>query len=108
MAHSRSSRRKRLCAQAVLASVALSAVLVARSIPPSFSLRSSVSASISAITHHDQRPRFDHNQAQWNTPRDTFLLAPPAPESVHVTTELQLVVTLNTKGFHYNRPPPLS
>jgi glycine/D-amino acid oxidase-like deaminating enzyme len=98
MAHSRSKRRKTLCAQAVLASVVLSALLFARSAPPSFPQRSSVNASISAVTHHDQRPRFDHNHAQWNSPQNTCLPVPPALESAHVASELQLAVTLLIRG----------
>jgi hypothetical protein len=107
MKPSRSTRRKRLYAHAVLASVMLSAVLVARSTPPSFPLAPSSSSSIQAVTHHDQRPRFEHNRAQWSTPENSFLLPPPTLESRPVATTLQLVFTFRTMGLHYNRPPPL-
>jgi hypothetical protein len=106
MAHSWSRRHKTLCAQAVLASVLLSVLLIARSTPPSFPQGRSGNASYRAITHHDERPRFDHNHAQWSTPEKTFLFVPPAFESAHAAPDLQLVLRLKTKGFHDNRPPP--
>ena len=106
MVPSRSRRRDRRHAQAVLASLMLSAVLVARSTPPSFPPVPATNSSIQAITHHDQRPRFEHNRAQWSAAANTFLPAPPTPEFAPVASSSQLAFTLQTKGFNYNRPPP--
>jgi hypothetical protein len=95
-------------AQIVLVIPALSAVLVARNIPPTFPTQPSVHSAISASSHHDQRPRFDYNQALWSTPESTFLPVPPTIESARLTLVLQLAFSLKTKGYHYNRPPPLA
>ena len=57
--------------------------------------------------HHDQRPRFDDGGTKWNAPTDTFQLLPPTGETAHLTLAPQLFPTLQIKGFHYNRPPPI-
>jgi len=105
MVPSRSRRRDRRHAQAVLASLMLSAVLVARSTPTSAPVPAT-NSSIQAITHHDQRPRFGHNRAQWSAATNTFLPASPTLEFAPVASSSQLAFTLQTKGFNYNRPPP--
>jgi hypothetical protein len=94
-------------ARIVLVIPVLSAILVARNIPPTFPTQPSVNSAISASSHHDQRPRFDYDQALWSMPESTFLSVPPTIESARVTQVLQLAFSLKTKGYHYNRPPPL-
>jgi hypothetical protein len=105
MTPSPSSRHKRLYAH--VASLMLSAILVARNTPPSFPLSPWSNSSVQANRHHDQRPRFEHNRAQWSTPEHSFLPVPPAIESAPVAPTLRLAFTLQTMGLHYNRPPPL-
>ena len=107
MTPSRSSRRNRLYAHAVLASVMLSAILVARNTPPSFPPAPSSRSSIRAVTHHDQRPRFEHNRAQWSTTENAFLPPPPALDRAPIAAILLLTFAFQTMGLHYNRPPPL-
>jgi hypothetical protein len=108
IAHSRSSGRTSIWARAVLASVALLAVLAARSVPPNFPEGSSFQSKVSATSHHDQRPRFDHSGSKWSAPADSFLLVPPATESPRLAPTPRLSFTLQSRGFHYNRPPHLS
>jgi hypothetical protein len=108
MSQSRSRTYTRACTQAVLISVVLSGVLVARNIPPNFPTRPAAHSAFSATSHHDQRPRFNHDGFQWNSPVDAFLPTPPAAESAELAPASQLFSILQTKGFHYNRPPPLS
>lgn len=94
-------------ARTVLVSVALSAVLVARNVPPIFPAKSSIHSAVNASAHHDQRPRFAKG-LQWSSPTDVFLLPPPITESARTALISEHVFALQTKGFHYNRPPPLS
>jgi hypothetical protein len=108
MAQSRGRTYTRACTQAVLISVVLSGVLVARNIPPNFPPKPSAHSAFNATSHHDQRPRFDHNGSQWSSPADAFLPTPPVAEPADLVLTSQLFSTLQTKGFHYNRPPPLS
>lgn len=92
----------------MLASVALLAVLAARNVLPQFPKAPGDHSALSADSHHDQRPRFDHTGSQWSVPSDGFLSVPPTAESAHLTLAPQLFSALQTKGFHYNRPPPIS
>jgi hypothetical protein len=94
--------------RAVLASIALLAVLAARNVPPHFPSASRVHSAASADSHHDQRPRFDNSGSKWSAPADSFRPVPPTPESAHLTPTPRLFSTLQTKGFHFNRPPPIS
>jgi len=94
--------------RALLVSVALSSVLVARNVPPRFPRTLGVHSAISPDAHHDQRPRFDNNGSQWGTVADSFLPAPPVVESAPLTPLPHLFTTLQSKGFHFNRPPPVS
>jgi hypothetical protein len=107
MAHSRKIERTRLYRRAVLASVAFSSVLVARSAAPSFPRAPLAKSSTRAITHHDERPRLVHNRAQWRAAEDTFLLPPPVLDGIYVDTTWQLTLAGQLEGLHYNRPPPL-
>jgi hypothetical protein len=104
--YSRSRRRSTICIRAFLAFTALFALLAARSVAPNFPQLLSHHASISAASQHDQKPRFDCDGLQWVAPSGSFLLTPPAMETTSVRLESQLLSTLQTKGFHYNRPPP--
>lgn len=107
MALSWNGDHKRLYAQAVTAALVLSAILLARSSPPNFPPAPWANSSIRAITHHDERPRFEHNRAQWSNPESTFQCVLPALHSRQVAATLQSPSTVQSKGRHYNRPPPL-
>jgi hypothetical protein len=100
---------------AILAVAAVFGLLVARNVPPEFregqSLRHSsirCASTLSTASNHDQRPRFDFNGLGWSVPVEEFLPFPPTSFSAHLTSISQLFPALHTKGFHYNRPPPLS
>lgn len=106
--HIRSGSHGRILIQAGLACVALIAVLAARNAPSDFSKAPCINSAISADSHHDQRPRFDDSGSKWIAPADSFQLLPPSAESVHLTPTPRPFSTLQTKGFHYNRPPPIT
>lgn len=99
--------RGTLMIRAVLVSVALFAIFAAREVPPDFPHAIHRASTISADTHHDQRPRFDNSGTQWSAPAAVFVPYPPSAESAHLTSGLQLSSPLQTKGFHFNRPPPI-
>jgi hypothetical protein len=91
----------------VLGSLALFAVLASRNVAPDFSKASCVHPAVSDDSHHDQRPRFDDIGSKWNGPSSACQLLPPAGERAHLTPTPQLFSTLQMRGFHYNRPPPI-
>jgi hypothetical protein len=97
-----------ICIRAALASIALLAVLAARNVPPHFRSVSSVHSAACADSQHDQRPRFDNSGSKWSAPVDSFRPVPPAAESADLAPASRLFSTLQTKGFHFNRPPPIS
>ena len=77
--HSRSGSHRGIWIRAVLASVALFALLATRNVAPDFTKASCADSSISADSHHDQRPRFDDSGSKWNAPAghlNYFLLLP--------------------------------
>ena len=106
--HFRSGSHGTIWMRAVVASAMLFAVLAARNVPPHFPKAPGVRSAVSDNSHHDQRPRFDNSGSKWSAPADSFLPDPPAAESAHLAPTPQLFSTLQTKGFHYNRPPPVS
>jgi hypothetical protein len=92
-----------------LAFAALFALLAIRSAPPDFPKPTSIRHSLfSAVSSHSERPRFDASGLQWSAPVDHFLPFPPVAGSAHLAPFPQLWSALQSKGFHYNRPPPAS
>ncbi|HEY6339396.1 MAG TPA: hypothetical protein VIW68_12960 [Candidatus Sulfotelmatobacter sp.] len=84
-------------------------LLIARNVPLDFHKTLLLHRpTISAVSNHDQKMRFDFNESQWSAPASVFLPFPPAAESASSTPSLQLLSALQAKGFHYNRPPPAS
>lgn len=106
--HFRRGIHGRIWIRTVLACVALLAVLAARNVAADFSQAPCVHAVIGASPHHDQKPRFDDSNSEWCAPANGFQLLPPTAESIHVPLTPHLSSTVQTKGFHYNRPPPMS
>ena len=90
----------------VFASVALAALLAARNFPPEFLNTLSTHCHISAGSHHDQRPRFDRDGPQWSAVPDRIQIALPLIEAATFEPLAQTLFVLQTKGRHYNRPPP--
>jgi hypothetical protein len=103
--HQRLSEARWLHAISVV--VALFALLTPRNFPPNFANASESQLSIHAGPHHDNA-RFNCD------PVDTILHSGAAmpvlsPDGVSHTVAISHgIVDLQTKGFHYNRPPPLS
>jgi hypothetical protein len=107
--HPRNRRREAIWTQAFLASAALFALLVFRTAPPDFPRPPSLHhSSVNAVSSHNQRPNFDSDGLQWSAPVGHFLPFPPAADYSHLTPLPQLWSALQSKGFHYNRPPPAS
>jgi hypothetical protein len=108
VAHFRGDSYRRIWARVLLVSTTLFALLIARSRPPDIPRIASVQSVISAISHQDQRPRFAQHLSQWSTPTSCFLPLPPAAGARHLARTLHLFSTIQIKGIHYNRPPPIS
>jgi hypothetical protein len=107
--HPQNRGREAIWTQTFLALAALVALLVFRTAPPDFPNPPSLHhSSFNSVSSHDQRPRFDSGGLQWSAPVSHFLPFPPAAGSAHLTPVPQLWSALQSKGFHYNRPPPAS
>jgi hypothetical protein len=89
----------------VPAVVILSSLLVAQNVPLEFRSASVGQCSISAGSTHGQTQRFDSDGLQWTTPIGAFLILQSAGE-VNWSFPQQLLPAVQTKGFHFNRPPP--
>ncbi len=105
--HFRSDGHGAMWIRAVLAFIVLLGVFAAREVPSHFS-DAGIHSTVGADSHHDQRPRFDQGASDWNAPPAIVLVFPPTGESQHLMFTAQLLSTLRTKGFHFNRPPPIS
>jgi hypothetical protein len=90
---------------------ALCAVLVAllfvRFTPPTLPEISAARTTLVCHSAHNQRPCFDHDGLGWSVSFAFFAMAPPEV-SLHLASSAELILPLQTKGSHYNRPPPLS
>jgi hypothetical protein len=105
--HPRSVTHRTISKEVFFGIVAIFALLAARNVPPDFPPVSSHDFSIRAVSSHDHRPHFDFNGLQWTAPVSVFLPLPPVAMSSRLAAVSQLVSTIQTKGFHYNRPPPI-
>src|SRR5579862_1700864 len=89
-----------------LALLAVLALMVMRNVPPQFSGTPAASASVSSVTVHQQRPRFNCDTFKWTVPARSFAMLLPSGESADLAPNSLRFQTLQRKGFHYNRPPP--
>lgn len=106
---SRNRCREAVWTQVFLAFASLFALLAIRNAPPEFPKPPSLHhSSFNAVSTHGVRPRFDANGLQWSAPVSHFLPFPPAAYSAHLTPVPQLWSALQSKGFHHNRPPPVT
>jgi len=91
----------------VPAFVVLSSLLVAQNVPLEFPSASVVQYSISARSTHGQTQRFDSDGLQWTASVGAFLTF-PLTERLKCNFTQQLLAAIQTKGLHFNRPPPTS
>ena len=91
----------------VPAFVVLSSLLVAQNIPLEFPSASVGQCRISAGSTHGQTQRFDSDGLQWTAPVGAIVIF-PLTERLKWNFTQQPLAALQTKGFHFNRPPPTS
>lgn len=103
--HLRTSKHT-VCARGLVVFVAASALLIARNNSPKFSGPTFQLAA--SGSHHEQRPRFDDNAPRCLQPAETIILAPPLEEHSSLALAAAALLTFQTAGAHYNRPPPVS
>jgi hypothetical protein len=89
----------------VAALTVLSLLLVAQNVPLEFPSASVGQCSISAGSTHGQTQRFDSDGWQWIAPVDAFVILPSVGRANWNVTQ-QRLPAIQTKGFHFNRPPP--
>ena len=107
--HFRYGSQRTIWIGTTFASLALFATLAARNALPHFPQRPRVQSSINAESHRDPRPRFDDNDSNWVAPAESLpQLLPPIAESAHLTPSPRRFAAIQTKGFHFNRPPPIN
>src|SRR5579864_3218984 len=105
--HPRRGRQAMLLLQTVLTFATIFTLLISRNTPPTFPRVPTLSHSISAVLSPAHRPQFDSNGVQWSAPVDSSLLIPSSATSAHFNPACQRFSGIQTKGFHYNRPPPV-
>jgi hypothetical protein len=109
--HFRGGKRKgkAIGIREMIALAAVFAFLVIRNVPPNFPQRPSIHhSSISAVFNHGHRPHFDSDRLQWSSPAKMFFPFSPAGDAQDLNSASQVLSALQTKGFRYNRPPPLT
>jgi hypothetical protein len=90
----------------VPAVVVLSSLLVAQNVPLKFPPAASVrQCSNSAASAQCQTQRFDSDGLRWIAPAAAFVALLSAG-MVNWNSVQQLLPTIQTKGLHFNRPPP--
>jgi hypothetical protein len=89
----------------VPAFVVLSSLLVAQNVPLEFPSVLVGQSSITAGSTHAQAQRFDSDGLQWTAPVGAFVIL-PAIGRVNRNFTQPLLPAIQTKGFHFNRPPP--
>jgi len=94
--------------RSTIAMVALFALLVIRNasphLPPLPSLHHSAHNVASNPAH---RPHFDSERLQWSAPASIFLPFPLSAVATQLNATSQPYSKLQSKGFRYNRPPPV-
>jgi hypothetical protein len=86
----------------------LSSFLVAQNVSLEFPRAPSApQCSISEGSTHGQTQRFDSDGMQWIAPVGAFVIIPSAEGANWALTQ-QPLPAIQTKGFHFNRPPPTS
>jgi hypothetical protein len=104
---SRSASKARIWLQTTVAFAAVFTLLVARVNPPRFPKAPSSHSSLSVAPDPGERLHFDSDGSQWSAPAQMCLLLPPAAESERFILPAPLSSFLQTRGLHYNRPPPI-
>jgi hypothetical protein len=91
----------------VPALLVLSALLVAQNAPLRFPAPPSTRhCSIGTGTVQCQTQRFDLDGAQWIAPVVAIAILPSAARA-NWTFIQELLLAIEIKGFHFNRPPPI-
>lgn len=93
--------------RATVAIAALFAFLAIRNASPHFPRLPSLHHSAHNVpSNPGHRPHFDSERLQWSAPAGIFSPFPPVAISTQLIAFLQPPSKLQSKGFHYNRPPP--
>jgi hypothetical protein len=87
--------------------LAIVALLFVRFARPTFSEIPSAQATVASHLAHHPRSCFDHDGQGWSVPV-AFLAMVPPEVSHQLPSVSKLILPFQTKGSHYNRPPPLS
>lgn len=93
--------------RSTIAITALFGLLVIRSASPHFPRPSFSLSARNVALNQGHRPHFDSERIQWSAPASVFFPYPPAAVTTHPSASLQSFSRLRTKGFRYNRPPPV-
>jgi hypothetical protein len=92
----------------MIAIAALFGLLAIRSASPHFPWLSSVHLSTrNVVLNQGHRPHFDSERIQWSAPARVFFFYAPAAVATKLSAFLEPSSKLQTKGFRYNRPPPV-
>ena len=104
---SRKSSRGLVSYRVLIMCIAALSLLSVRIAPPTVS-HVSTGLAVNSQAGHDHRLCFDHEDSPWATTPSTALNTPPLVVSLHPIPSDETSVAIVTKGWHYNRPPPIS
>jgi hypothetical protein len=104
--HFRNESAAQTWARAAVSLAVLLGVFAAREVPSQFP-GACLHRTVGADSHHDQRPRFVHPASEPRVLAGSVLVSPPAREAQRPASVARLLPT-QTKGLHFNRPPPIS
>ncbi len=83
----------------------LFSLLIATSVPLKFPSVSVAQCSISSGSRQGQIQRFDSDALHWTIPVDAFVILTSTRKANWKFTQ-PFLPAIQTKGFHFNRPPP--
>jgi hypothetical protein len=93
--------------ETTIAVAALFALLAVRNAEPEFSALNTTHYSVVNAPSHDPKPRFNCDTEDWTLPVRGVLTLPTITESLRRPFAARFAPMLQTKGFPYNRPPPV-
>lgn len=94
--------------QAAVVYTALFSLLLGRAVPANFPPQASLRASVRCSSPDHQRSCFEREGSRWAMLSSSFLPCALQSSSVKTSPSFDPLLPRSTKGFHYNRPPPLA
>jgi hypothetical protein len=93
--------------ESVLTVASLFSLLAVRYAPPELSALNTAQGSVCNALSHDLKPKFNCDVEDWTLPVRVVLMLPTITESLKLPLAPRFASRPHTKGFRYDRPPPI-